>query len=837
MRTIPQSIQNALLSKSLPIKKKILMYRRFWNEQNNSYELESTPVDITHLLHESGNVKMALDTDEVDKWDASNVTFTFKNTLNCFKEGLAGGLFENSVLWGSKFVYLVKNADKNAPNDSVAVFTGYVYSSPAFKDNGNFISLTVTSSLDALEYFSAEDFCYTKTDEEASLITSQNNSDQGKEYATSEAGVGYVDKVKYGTSLAESVELSLQTDYTVSNLNEYASPAIIKLNVPAESGAKVWVSYRYWHQNMEVDAVVNALLDIAGIEQRYVERAAFVVENSAVEYVRPYYLLFEPSQNNTYTRQISPFLSQAGVANTLVDFHRLNYKATESSTHNYNCCLPTKNSYFHLGQAENRYIFAPSQSYSEGNVDYVADDGTGLRFKYSGASGGTKSISVQPILDYENSVFGEAVYSASARAFIGFDFNEEGLLSVFTCSCSAIGYLSDDGPVTKTTTQYTYTGGDFTRIIANFSNVAHDRGNWVFFINEFGWRHQKVSDAECPGNTYNAAFRAAVFNGVAPFIFQHPAVIFEGSFGENGTKWRQVTGVLSGNGSLSIQKSTDGETYSTVQAISTPYNLAAYPEFIRVKYQVNGGYDVLYLSNFTVSKYITSANLQLINLTGLTVGAAIVQLAKIVSYEIGFNQNGLFFFRSRGGTYTDVEITPHELISCENNAADIDSLVNRVNVEFGNFKTTIDDISEGKPRPNTIDTYGVHEKSISSDNFIPADNVDISSAVARANYEALSTPGYTVQIECLPKLELELGDKIRVSSKNAQLADPNWSDHTKFEQLPIWKRVFKIIGIELSVDKRKMVLNLKDVTTSADEPEETMYEFVYDFPINLGAKK
>ena len=49
--------------------------------------------------------------------------------------------------------------------------------------------------------------------------------------------------------------------------------------------------------------------------------------------------------------------------------------------------------------------------------------------------------------------------------------------------------------------------------------------------------------------------------------------------------------------------------------------------------------------------------------------------------------------------------------------------------------------------------------------------------------------------------------------------------------------MFKIIGIELAVDKRKMVLNLKDVTTSADEPEETMYEFVYDFPLTLGVKK
>ena len=224
-------------------------------------------------------------------------------------------------------------------------------------------------------------------------------------------------------------------------------------------------------------------------------------------------------------------------------------------------------------------------------------------------------------------------------------------------------------------------------------------------------------------------------------------------------------------------------------------------------------------------------------MTGLTVGEAIAQLAQMVSYEIGFNQDGVFFFRPRSASYTAIELSPNQLIDVSTHSADIEDFANRISVSFGQFSSIVDDNTEGKSHPNSIDTYGIHEKEISDSNLIPADNVDISYAVALSNYGVLSQLGYTARVECVPFLELELGDKIRVNSQNTEIADKQWTDHTKFEQLPIWKRVFKIIGIELSVDKRKMVLNLKDVTTNADEPEETMYEFVYDFPINLGAKK
>ncbi len=824
MRTIPQSIKNALKDRSLPLKKQILMYRRVWNGTTNAYELESLPVDVTHLLQESSSIKMALDTDEVDKWDASNVTLTFKNTLNCFKEGLPGGLFESAVLWGSKFVYLVKNADKNAPNDGVAVFTGYVYSSPVFKDNGNFISLTITSSLDALEYVSAEDFCYTKTDELGTLVTSQNSNDQGKEFSTSETGVGYIDSVKYGATLATANTLAAGADYSVSQLGEYSKNAVIKLNFTPTSGYSAWVSYRYWHKDMKIEDIVCALLDIAHISFRQIIPAVFpggvkayteaTEENTVrlctrvqtVDHMKTFsaHLFGGNSQNGQWNHALSGIPSTSG-----------------TRTEEMDVLLPAPglfaDTYSTLAFSEDGDPGILTSAWVE--MQFVDENGNGLSIHRESVT----PYVVQSLCRVTNYVTTGTVYYTGQNQKIGaFDLDAQGNIGV---------YIANGNNYTR------ISSGNYgsSLVVHKIRKVTYsERPHWSYYTSWVWYSQEIPSNGQFQLDTWLAKEK----------VFNSPMFFFQAVANVGFLKWGSISALVTdeqnkgGTGQFYWADSADGVNFSDLTPINLTEEIPSVNPYLRIYYKTTSAYDAHQaITRLNVSQHVALVQLPLVDCTDLTVGAAIAQLAKMVSYEIGFNQDGRFFFRPRVGTYTTVEITPRELICCENHAADIDSLANRVSVEFGNFKTTIDDFSEGKPRPHTIDTYGIHEKSISSDNFIPADNVDISETIARANYEALSTPGYTVQIECLPKLELELGDKIRVNSQNTEIADKQWTDHTKFEQLPIWKRVFKIIGIELAVDKRKMVLSLKDVTTSADEPGETMYEFVYDFPIHLGAKK
>ncbi len=810
MRTVPESIKLALQDPSLPIQKRILLYRRVWNAQGAKYTLETTPVDVTELLVEAGSIKMALDTDEVDKWDASNVTLTFNNDLNCFKEGLKGGLFEQAVLWGSKFVYNIENAGSQAPQESITVFTGYVYSSPVFRENGNQIELTITSSLDALEYVSAEDFCLSAADELATEVETENEDDQGKEFTTVQTGVGYVDSVKYGADLTSALTLAAGTDYDVSDTNEYSLPATISLKFTPTAGYKMWVSYRYWHKDMKIEDIVNALLNLTHISNRAIDVADFGKDN-AVEYVS-----FSKTENMNIMfgideqQKLRP-LYPSGNSNSLA--------LTGQSLKSFTCRLPTKG-YFNMCSPD-----AYTDPYCSIGLyeDNTFQNGLEI-FSSVSITGSYMAMLVSAVRNGRvETIRDEYDY---VHAFIGFELVNNKIrlyydnLSFSSPCCS--------GPVK-------YLEYDFNPP-CSFFNYASIVGK--FYIEGVIGYTESIGQ---PDLSNRQSFYNSIFHSDKDGIYNRKGIRFDCVLGNNGTRWKRLHAnssvVNNGKGQWYYSDSDDGFSYSSLTPIQLGDIIPSSKQYLRIYYRTTSDFGYEQFENASISKLIGTTKIPLVNLTGLTVGEAIAQLAKMVSYEIGFNQDGVFFFRARQGRYADTEINSSSLIEVDNHGADIDNLANRVSVEFGAFKTTVDDFTEGKPRPNTIDTYGVHEKSISSDNFIPADNVDVSVAVAKANYEALSTPGYTVQLDCRPDLSLELGDKITVSSENTQIADKNWSDYSKFLKLPIWKRVFKITGIELSFAKRLMSLTLKDVTSAADVPTMEYNVYQTQFPTPLDYKE
>ena len=846
MRTVPEPIKLALADASLPIKKRLLLYRRKWNADTLKYALETKPIDVTDLLIEAGSIKMALDTDEVDKWDASNVTLIFNNDLNCFKEGLTGGLFENAVLWGSKVVYNIETAEKGSPTASITVFTGYVYSSPVFRDNGNRLELTVTSSLDALEYVSAESFCLTKTDELATAVTSQDSKDQGKEFATAETGVGYVDEVKYGRTLETAQLLRKGDDYTLEQTNVYDYPAQLKLRFTPNTEYSVWLSYRYWHKDMAIEDIVNALLDLAGVEKRQVEKAAFSGA-SAISYEtqEPVRLMVEKDEYSAYTPVSGELYGVSPNYNSrMIIIERI--LRTYGDLHTkYPLCIPTKNGYIHVGVLTDLYVYASETARDWASLDFVTEDGTGLRLQYKGASSNA-TIEALPILKYaylaDEVQCGAPIYSAKNRCFVGFDFDENGKVSLYTnvAQVSSGAISQGGGPVEKTETDFTL-AGTFSKLYHNLTiyETPYVMKNNYYIVSQLAWRGQPLTDFQ-PGQYINA-FYNSVFSGTDyPKISLTPGLVYQVNLGQEGKKWNKLecdvsplyTGV--GSGTWIYQEGLTDGRYDTPIKITAGEQIPSSADKLCVSYSLTSASGAEKLENIKISKVISTTGIPLVNLTELNVKTALAQLAQMVSYEIGFNQDGIFFFRSRQGRYTDVNLTPNILIDTDKFDADIEKLANSVTVNFGMFQSKIDDFTENKPRPNSIDIYGVHDAVISQGNFIPADNVDVSRAVAKANYEALSTPGYTLQAECRPDLSLELGDKITVCAENTNIAAKNWSDYNKFLKLPVWKRVFKITGLELSFAKRLMTLTLKDVTTAADVPtmEYNVYQTQFPTPLN-----
>ena len=749
MRTVPESIKLALNDASLPIKKRILLYRRVWNADTERYELQSAAVDITHLLVEAGSIKLALDTDEVDKWDASNVTLTFNNDLNCFKEGLAGGLFENAVLWGSKLVYLIEPGGKDAVREQIAVFTGYVYSSPVLRDNGNRIELTVTSSLDALEYVSAEEFCLSKTDEAATAVTSTNEKDQGKEFATLETGVGYIDCVKYGADLANAQILAPGNDYEISDTNQYAGPAVVKLKFTPTEGYRMWLSYRYWHKDMKIEDIVSALLDLARVEKRNVEKAVFNVNNGAVLYetdLQHKYntFLFDYDEETAIWKQ-KTFLN--GIKN---DGHPLSIGLWRKGGNGYEQTCPVRvpqKGYFHIGYPSiGTYVITGdfSDDYAELKFLDATENGLVIRFR---VQNGHRS-QVLAVKDGTENL----LYDGYHRAVVGFELTES-VLYLYTDGLTDKG-VNDGGIIQRIAIPGQY-DGFFTHLTVSMHGTTWD-DQYNIFMARLGWREEHLAETDW-NNKNRASLYHQVFNeNNGCHTFATVGAYWNFTLSEEATKWRkleyQKSVVNNGAGEWLFHTSNDGVNWSPLSKIDNGLSFLSSDKFLELHYRStsNIGYEAF--EELKVSSFITSSELPLVNLTGLSVGEAVAQLAKMVSYEIGFDQDGVFFFRSRQGRYSGVELTPAQLIETDAFSADVENLANRITVEYGAFQTVIDDFTEGKPRPTSIDTYGIHEKTISDDNFIPADNVDISGAVAKANYEALSTPGYSLQADCRPDL-------------------------------------------------------------------------------------
>ena len=94
---------------------------------------------------------------------------------------------------------------------------------------------------------------------------------------TKNAAVGRVQRVLRGTSFDKAVVLREKTDYTISQLNNYSSGAIIELKSALTLGENIWADYIYWQKGITIDDLVNRLLSVGGVESehRIVEPVVF----------------------------------------------------------------------------------------------------------------------------------------------------------------------------------------------------------------------------------------------------------------------------------------------------------------------------------------------------------------------------------------------------------------------------------------------------------------------------------------------------------------------------------------------------------------------------------
>jgi len=231
----------------------IYLYRRYWN--GSSYIWEESGTNLKPYLKERGiaNIKWALDTEGLNVWRVANLQIELRNKVGKFEEG--GGFFASPYIrYRSKIQIKVGYTLADGTTETCYIFSGFIN-----KDvKQNVLEETIIFPLMGkdilLSETSAENVCNSVTGENIGI-----GDNSTTEFTTTYNGVGKVIKV-----YVDGVEVTEGKDYTISDLNTYASPAKITFEVAPSTGQAITCDYNHWYKDQTISYIVGKLLDKAG---------------------------------------------------------------------------------------------------------------------------------------------------------------------------------------------------------------------------------------------------------------------------------------------------------------------------------------------------------------------------------------------------------------------------------------------------------------------------------------------------------------------------------------------------------------------------------------------
>ena len=781
MRTISADLLSKLKSNNYTnLKQKILLYRRKWN--NGAFEIESTPIDITSLMDYEGTnavITQQLDVDDANTWKIGNLVLTIYNKNNCFWEGKYDGYFAFPYyLYGSKIEYYVGD---EIINNWVKLFTGYLTAEPTYRPDEMLVEFQVLNRLDFLDTISAEGISTTVTDEQATRQDTTN-------VVTSHSAVGRIIKVLKGTSLATSIELEEKTDYSISQLNEYSLPAKLTLTSALLSSENIYITYLYWRKGLMIDELVTDLLDYAGIDadHRIVDPVIFAnnIRVADTSFTDEWSWIFQKSTNN-YTINMSGGHSGSESSYTSAYFNR------NQNNHKIIGCYCTNGS-FRFKVSTLTYDYPQSIQY-------------GLRFMLRNAQGldiGFRFVE-QSIQIYANSGDITVGSGVSGNTF-EIQYNANGQLTFLKNGSSLYSTTITSGVVFTYAEIYSIVTATTLARVNNIeakplAETTYYRNPCIKFTNE------ETDSSFAQYDRLNAQFE------------------------------------VSGSPSLNamVRYKNQGEQWSEFinYTIETPLNIdKRILEFLITNTASFG--NNINLKNITLWHYqTTNVPLGVCDLTNMSILAALKELALMAMYEIGFDSDDKFFFRARNRVSDVKSLYDDEIIEMQSIYNDLDRLKTKIVIAYGNYSKVIDCNTQEEEHPNNIDMYGTRIYKLNGGQLLPADNVDLAYAVAPTIYEELSKLRLNATIEIRMDLELELGDYVKVYHNNVLLAKKSFTDYTKWKELGVYARKFKVESISTNFNSKKTTLILSDYSTEEDIPLPESNDFIYNLKMEFDNKK
>jgi len=822
-----QTLEKALEYSAPAYYKKIYLAVRAWGGASYSYDTE---VDITDDLVSITNVKTKLDWESYGVWAFSNCTLTFRNDKNQWKLGKTDGYFgTDKIIFLSKIRILAGSDDTGQ-----TMFYGYVTNEPIYNTESRTVSITIIGHMKSLELANAENVSTLVEDE---LL----GSDAGAVFTTAEDGVGIVvEVVKGATGDGASLATALKedTEYKVTDLNDKDNPATITLTDALTAGNSAWVTYRYWYQDKTIEWIVTQLVLEAGITSYEISPAVFVgnVENTFAQLTATDFDLgtdddtihtdgdvsiltgFPPALNLTWT-QFEAFNSSYAVTATSIKAGHLNgwasaYATQTLATGTWQFSIyaqPSADSgarvfYYFISSTENRSTtngyclsFFQTTSYQAYFILYKVTSGTLTQIWASSYNNGN-IINISNPLTFRIARNSDGEFTIWTNYPVGYwAWVSHGLVATDTTHSTSAKLIVAGWDFTSPTTGV-YFG---ITVISAHEKVGTEVGSYTYY--PYGQYLTPTIDGT--GGFLNWGKIATVENA------------FSGAYSVIETRDKTNIGDAWG---LWVQVSVTGDILSTKRYLQVRWT--GY-----VARNCHGEKNPT-LQSWTIYYYTTDTTIEMVNLTNQNCFDAISELAKILTYEIGFDSTDKFIFRPRTTTLSPSEILDDsKIINILNYSDGTERVYNRINTEFGDYRKIADSTSESESSPTSIEKYGTKELTITSGNLLPASSVNLAYVISPTVFDYTYLPKRRLTARCRFFLKLELGDTITVKYSESDIlkmwhwgdsfvaystANPNyvfWNDSYAGGKLSVWGVNFRIEGIEFDLENWNTIYDLVEI--------------------------
>ncbi len=804
MKSITTEVSNLLKNSNQKYFKKVTLYTRYYDTTDFAYD---TGIDITDYLLEISPIKNKLDSEGYGIWKMSNTALKFSNKHNEFKSENPDGFFTTGkIVHKSKIKVEVGIVKPDGTKENFEIFTGYIMNSPTFNPEDKSITITISGRLATLKDYSMEELVNTATEEQ---LTTSDNID----YTTTNVAIGEFLEVRKGTTTwADATTLRESVDFTISNLNTYDEEAIITLKTAATAGEKIWATYNYWYTSKEIEWVAEQIADIANITNTDIDDIVFP-EGVTTEYIQDDETDFDEgtyndteyetdavkletdfpgAQNVTWTPRSTPsgtYFSSTGDSVAILGASTFSGYAIASApnTTAYGtwdfvvdaCGRAIEQSYYHF--VADGYSLGSIDSYCFSIIKIDTYDFIYTLRKFTNGSSTSLSVKSDEL----------PVVCADLRVRI--TRNASG--SFYLWVRPQAPYLGDWKNIGFLATDTSYTTSTYQTVV------------FVEFAEDNSFYNMKLSSKVATGS--GDYFPTGDY--ISPEIYGSDAFYNWGEVIPSETK---PTGT---DTSIDYRhKTLSGDSWGSWTALpgnNIPNTTDPYLQ-VRWNAESNTAQDETpELASWSVEIIKQFVEIAMVNTKDMTCLDALIELAKMTCYEIGFSSADTMFLKARNtDTANAIELNPEDIYRVDYMSDGVDKIYNRVSVNFGDYRRVYDPVEAGDSSPHSIDKYGIRELRVSSGNFLPPDNSNIAYAIAPLIY------GYTKNIrkravittKFLP--HLELSDILKINYEEPLISNTFSSDLDK--KLSFQNVYMRIEGIEFDIENWQMKLDLVEVEES-----------------------